>query len=416
MNYEELLEARNDVRNKKYWLPIGDYYRQQTDGKWRGTVDVRKELHESITFSKALEEEAEKNKTLATRHQLHFDVVKEDGVISQLTLEPGNYMTVEQLLIDNPAVVAQKDFYGDVFKALVDTTTYLHQQGIYHVCFSPKTVFVRKGDNAIMLLSHGSFYFGLKDQRAFYGKCADFVAPEVLDRGTIDERCDVYSIAKFMTAICDTSDIPLEYRQAYKKAASESPEDRYASPQAMMAAIRSRHNTFNTLRALIIAGIIAAICVGIFFEMVPETEQVEFVKPAPRQATDDLLDDGFSPDELGVASDGDSLVPDADMERAYQAKAEEIFRKRYEKEADRVLSKIYNKNYMNNSEKKFMTESENTVNELMRLQNELGAEAGLTPERSQLVASSIIERITNQKKKAMGGTNSRGVQTPDAKK
>ena len=60
MNYEELLEARNDVRNKKYWLPIGDYYRQQTDGKWRGTVDVRKELHESITFSKALEEEAEK--------------------------------------------------------------------------------------------------------------------------------------------------------------------------------------------------------------------------------------------------------------------------------------------------------------------------------------------------------------------
>ena len=140
------------------------------------------------------------------------------------------------------------------------------------------------------------------------------------------------------------------------------------------------------------------------------------MKPAPRQATDDLLDDGFSPDELGVASDGDSLVPDADMERAYQAKAEEIFRKRYEKEADRVLSKIYNNNYMNNSEKKFMTESENTVNELMKLQSELGAEAGLSPERSQLVASSIIERITNQKKKAMGGTNSRGVQTPDGKK
>jgi hypothetical protein len=46
----------------------------------------------------------------------------------------------------------------------------------------------------------------------------------------------------------------------------------------------------------------------------------------------------------------------------------------------------------------------------MERQAEMGEAAGLTPERSQLIASEIIERITNEKKKELGGTNSRAVQ------
>ena len=94
----------------------------------------------------------------------------------------------------------------------------------------------------------------------------------------------------------------------------------------------------------------------------------------------------------------------------YQAKAEQIFRKRYEKEADRILSKIYNKDYMNVSEKKFMADNQETLKELMEVQQRLGEEASLTPERSQLIASQIIERITNEKKKQLGSTNARGIQ------
>jgi hypothetical protein len=128
------------------------------------------------------------------------------------------------------------------------------------------------------------------------------------------------------------------------------------------------------------------------------------------------LDDGFDPTELGVTSSGDSLVRDesADFdeatERDYQAKAEEIFRKNYTKEAERILSKIYNKDYMSNAEKKFMAESESTIDELMKTQAKMGEDAGLTPERAQLIATEIIDRITEQKKKEMGGTNSRAIQ------
>ena len=85
-------------------------------------------------------------------------------------------------------------------------------------------------------------------------------------------------------------------------------------------------------------------------------------------------------------------------------------RKKYAQEADRILSKIYNKEYMSNAEKKFTAESQSTIDELMKKQAELGNDAGLTPERSQLIATEIIDRITEQKKKEMGGSNSRAIQ------
>ncbi len=413
MNYEELLAARNNSKKHKSQLPIGGYYREQVNGKWRGLVDIRPELQSNIVFTKALDTECERNKTLANHRQIHFTPVREHGDITQLELELGNFQTFEQLLLDNPAIVAEKGFINQVLTSLVEITTYLHQQGIKHVCYSPKTVFARKGDNAVLLLTHGEYYLALDDQKAFYGDDAQYVAPEVLEHGAIDERCDVYGIGRFMQSLFDQSDLPLEYRAAIKKAVSPSPEDRFNTPQDLLKAIQQRHNTMKTALSLVVAVVIALVCVWLYFDMMPETSPVEFVKPAPRQATDDLIDDGFDPAELGVVSDGDSLVVDEEaLQRDYQAKAEEIFRKNYEKEADRILSKIYNKSYMSNSEKKFISESKSTISELMEAQSKLGEESGLSPERSQLIATEIIERVTNEKRKAVGSTNSRGIKLP----
>lgn len=419
MNYEELLASRSDGKQQKAQQPIGYYYREEIDSKWRGVVDVRKDMSANIVFSKALKAECEKNKELVNNRQIHFSSLSEEsGDIQRLELEPGNFISYEQMLKDDPAVVARKRFFGKTLASLAEITDYLHQQGIKHVCFSPKTVFVRKGDSTPLVLSHGSFYLDINDQRGFYGDDAQFVAPEVLDHGTIDERCDVYSIGKFMQSLYDQSDVPFLYRSVIKKATSELPEDRYDSPQDMLKDIKNRKSMFISIRSLLIAVVVALLLIGLYFEYFPETQPVEFVKPAPRQPTDDLLDDGFDPAELGVTNDGDSLVVDETSLRDYEAKAEEIFRKKYEKEADRILSKIYNKSYMNNSEKKFMTESESTIEELMKAQSEIGSDAGLSPERAQLIATEIIDRVTNQKKKEMGGggsTNSNGVKLPDKK-
>ena len=336
MNYEELLAAKNEGKGNKIQQPIGCYYREQVEGKWCGVVDIRPDLNDNIVFVKALRNECEQNKNLTNHHQLHFTPVKEENEVKRLELEKGNYQTFEQLLIENPAVVASKNFIENTLEALVEVTAYLHEQHIMHVCYSPRTVFARKGDNAVLLLNHGSFYQELNDQQSFYGDDACYVAPEVLNHGTIDERCDVYSIGKFMQSLCDQADLPLEYRAAIKKAVSEKPEDRFSTPEDMLKAIQKRRSMFKSALGVILGIVAALVCLGLYFDMTPESTPVEFVKPAPRQATDELIDDGFDPSELGVAADGDSLVVDEEAvkaaERDYQAKAEEIFRKKYEKE------------------------------------------------------------------------------------
>ena len=269
---------------------------------------------------------------------------------------------------------------------------------------------MRKGDLAVMLLSHGSFYQQMTDQQAFYGDDAQYVAPEVLEGGIVDERSDVYGIGRFLQSLMGQSDLPIEYRSAVKKAVSELPDDRYDTPEDLQKAIMKRRSSIRSAVTTVLALVAALICVGIYFEMVPETNPVEFVKPAPREPIDDLLDDGITPEELGLGGSGATEEDAQPDKRDYDAKAEEIFRKKYEKEADRILSKIYNNDYMSNSEKKFMSESESTIDELMKVQDEMTAESGLSPERARVISSQIIERITEQKKKALGGTNSRGIQ------
>ena len=410
MNFEELLIAKAGGKLNQSHMPIGEFFRAKMDNKYQSRVDIHDSLIASITFSEALKRECEENNTIGDKHQLHFTpVMQNDEIVSLAIVESGQYMSFAEMLSETPAVVANHNFLENVLEGLVSITALLHKRGIRHVCFSPRTVFARKGDYSPMLLSHGSYYLSMSNLEEFYGEDAQYVAPEVLKHGTIDDRCDVYSIGKFIQSLGAVSDMPIEYRRAMKKAVSESPEDRYNTPEELLNAVRKQHNFIRSAIIVSISCIIALVCVGLYFDMFPETNPVEFVKPVPRQPTDDLLDDGFDPAELGVTNSGDSLIYNQASERDYQAKAEEIFRKKYTQEAERILSKIYNKEYMSNAEKKFTAESESTIDELMKKQAELGNDAGLTPERSQLIATEIIDRITEQKKKEMGGTNSRAI-------
>ncbi len=411
MNYEELLLAKAGGKLNQSQMHIGEFFRAKLGDKYLSVVDIKKSLHNNIAFSEALKVECQENPMIADKHQLHFTPIEENGEIVRLSIvETGQYMSFAELLEEDPSIVARSNFLNDVLGGLARISSLLHKKGIRHFCFSPHTVFVRKGDCSPMLLSHGSYYLGINDLAEFYGDDAKYVAPEVLGHGSIDDRSDVYSIGKFLESLSLVAEMPIEYRRAIKKATSETPEDRYDTPDEMFKSVQKVHGYLKTTLTVAVSLVLALIFVGVFFEIYPETNPVEFVKPVPRQPTDDLLDDGFDPSELGVTNSGDSLIYDEASERDYNAKAEEIFRKKYTEEAERILSKIYNKEYMSNAEKQFVTQSQSTIDELMKKQSELGYDAGLTPERSQLIATEIIDRITEQKKKEMGNTNSRAIQ------
>ena len=245
----------------------------------------------------------------------------------------------------------------------------------------------------------------MSDQNAIYRDTADYVAPEVLSGGSVDERSDVYSIGKFIEWLYSTSDMPFEYKRVVKKATQELPEDRYKSVADMRTALKRLKGARGSAMMFLIAIVAALVIVGVYFGMTPEPQQIEYVKPAPKQSTDDLLDDGFDPaTELGVIS-GDSLskLPAEQRKKMeeYQKKGEEIFRKQFEKEADRILSKVYDSEHMGASEKNFMASSQKVFAELMELQQKLSNEANISNEKGQLIATQIIDKITEAKKKTV---------------
>lgn len=382
-------------------LPFGWMHKKLLEGKYVNVVDLRDDLKDSLVFTDALVTEAEQNKTLTDSRQIHFTTLNDSAGLYGVAVE-GHFRTYAQLLAEQPAIVAQKNFINNTIKGLLQLTAFLHEKGIYHVCYAPNNVFSRKGDNEVMLLFHGSAYKAMNDQHELYGDSAAFVAPEVLEEGTIDERSDIYSIGKFMEVLYQQSEVPLELKSVIKKATAADPEKRFGSADEMLKTINNRQNTRSSLVMGIAALLIVAVCFGLYFSLVPERENIEFVKPVSEEETDDLLDEGFDPlTEMGMVGDTTAGSIDQKRMREYEAKAEQIFRKNFTREAERVLSKIYNDDGMRATEKNFLAGSHSTMEELVKAQAKLGAQAGLNDARSQLLATQIIDQVTNRLKKQM---------------
>ncbi|MBR2017488.1 MAG: hypothetical protein IKA00_09400, partial [Prevotella sp.] len=241
MNYEELLKSKEDSLIRVVNLPIGILYKKQLDKKFVSVIDIHQRLLDNPDFSSALAKECEAVASINDAHQLHFMQGIFDGNMEMLTLEQGNFITFEQLLNDSPATVGRDNFIENVVSELLEFTSMLNSQGIYHVCFAPSNVFMRKGDSKPLLMSHGSFYTGLADASFFYADTKEYVAPEVLNGEEYDERCDVYSIGKFIEYLFTVTDMPLEYKKVVKKATQDSPDDRYETVDKMIDALKNKH-------------------------------------------------------------------------------------------------------------------------------------------------------------------------------
>lgn len=404
MNYEELLASRNGAAMRKDEMPFGLLYKKKNEGVYVNYLDLRPELCDSLRFCEALKAESQLVATMKDRRQLHFQVVTDSSGLCSVIVEQGSCYTFERLLEDKPAIVANKNFVERVMKSLVETTTSLNSQGIYHLCFAPSNILVRKGDDTPLLLFHGSSYILVNDREMLFGKGVDFVAPEVLEDGVADARSEVYSLGLLLKYLYAESDVPFEYRAVIAKATHTEPEKRYASPEDMLKAMTSRHSMRSTVIMALVALAVAAIGIGMFIELMPSQERVDFVEAAPKEDFgEEMYPDEYDSSSLldsmsARSTDSTAARVDEKQMKVYEAKAEQIFRKRYTAEANRILSKIYNNENMNSSEKKFLSESSHVMKELAEKQIELGSEAGLSDAKSQRIASEIIERISNEKK------------------
>ena len=148
----------------------------------------------------------------------------------------------------------------------------------------------------------------------------------------------------------------------------------------------------------------------------PNTEPVEFVKPVEEPIPDDLFEDNME-EYLGIGADADSATiaeiiaqeklrndsvsVDEKRMRQYNAKAEAIFRKQFTKAADIIISRVYNTESMSGDQKVFAAKSKQMTEDLAKKQEELSQLTNLSSDRTQAIASEIIENITKKKMEAM---------------
>ena len=398
-------------------MPFGYFHKRQIDGKYSNFVEFLDELSDNILFAECLKKDCEVTAQVSDKHQLHFTPNTEEGSdgIYAVAVEPGNYLTIGQLLYEVPSVVAQKDFLENTVKDLLQLTVTLNEKGIQQVCFAPTNVFVRRNDNSVRLLLHGSPFHRLSAYDTLYEGIEEYIAPEVLRGEAPTDRSDVYGLGKFIDYLNASSGMPIYLKSIIEKATSEDPEARYATVADFRKALSQRKAAFKSAITSLCAIAIALILVGLFFTLTPDTEVVEFIKPVEEPISEELLDEGFDPTtELGAAADSATIakaIKDYQMKdsdkidekkiREFEAKGEAIFRKQFTKEAERILSGVYNGRTMAGGQKAFEAASSKAMEELVEKQIELGENSSLSKEKSTNIATQIIEQITERKKAEM---------------
>ena len=415
MNYEELIETRDARKTTKVRMPYGYFYKRLIEGKYSNFVEFHDELADNIFFSKSVKAEHEALSGIDHKVQLHYAPNEGDDGIYAVAVEVGNYLTVEQVLNEDPSIVARGEFLKQTLRELMEFTSYLNDQDIYHVCFAPSNILLRKSDLAVRLLCHGSFYQKV-DQEQLYEGVERFVAPEVFNGGPIDSRTDVYSLGKFIEYLYDSSGLPLELKRVVEKATAPDPANRYDSVDAMRKMMVNLTNARRTGLMAVAAIAIAAAVVGLFFYLLPSPEVVEYVKPVNEPIPDEMLED--DPDMLiGIGADADSATIAHIVElqkhrkdslgmspgkmKEYNAKAEAIFRKQFTKQAEAIIADVYNTHNMNASEQNFNAKSKIMTERLSKLQDELRKSTTLSQDRASGIASQVIEQLTEKKKAEM---------------
>lgn len=381
-------------------LPIGVLQKKQADRKFINVIGLDDKLVDDVQFNKNVEKECNANPSICDEHQIHFVSGSFDFDSDMLTVEQGNFISLEDVLKDNPLIVANSRFIEKIIRETALFISRLHEVGIYHLCLAPSTVFLKKGEDVPLLASHGSFYLNMPKQRDLYAGMTDYVAPEVLDEGMADERADVYAIGKLMEYLYAMGQMPYAYRAVVKKATSSDASKRYATVDRMLKSMNARSKVFAGAASLAVAVVAALFVFWGYMELMPQTENIEFVKPAGQTGSGDGDEGIYNPSADYALTDSIPELTAEEQEemKRYQDKCEQIFRKQYEREAERVLSKIYSSSNMGSNVNSFIAGSQETLNELIRLRGELAGQAGIDEVKSQRIATEIIDKITERKK------------------
>ena len=412
-----MLNVREGAALNKEKQPLGTFYKKRIDRKYRHVVELRPELAESLVFCDGLRRDQQTSRDAAAgTSQLRYELQEDSSGIYELEIV-GNasYMTLSQLLFNMPSVVAEKGFVDHMVTNLMSILENLHSQGVYQLCLAPQAIFLRKGDRSPMLLWHGSSFQNMNDAKLLYQGFEDTVAPEVLAGEAGDARSDVWAIGALVKKLYESGGMPMEYSQVVKKAMAEDPDKRYQSVESMRHALSRKKGVKRTGIMTLVALAVAALAVFLFFDIMPQSSNVEFIDQNGLVPVDHYAEDipdepiEYDPmeyidpeqleimDSLGILT-GDQLEAFLDSV-APLANAEEIFRRQFEQQAQSMLTQLYSNEQMGSSQNAFIAKSQEVMEDLMQTAQLLGEQCDLSEEQATNLANQIIARIQAEKQR-----------------
>lgn len=417
MNYEEMLNARDNAAVHKEQMLYGSFCKKKIENKYRNVIEIKPELADSLVFCDALRQDRAANLTINDVFQLHYTINEDSSGIFAIELqEMGNFLTLAQLLAETPAVVTEKGFIDNTVRAMMDAAEKLSEKGIFHLCFSPKEILMRKSDRNPMIVCHGSSFRNMSNQAELYSGYEDMVAPEVLTEQPVDTRSDIYAIGCLIRKLYEFGDMPMEYKQVVKKATAEDPAQRYQSIAEMRKALESKKGFKKTL--IMLGAAIAVVLIGIFlfFDLMPQGSNVEFIDDNGLRTRDYYAEDpldtdtiAYDPteyldpdqqeylDSLGTMSEDelnallDSIGPIAN--------AEEMFRRQFTPQVERIMAEIYSRQQMGSSQSSFVANSQQAIDRLMETARQLGEQCDLSEDQTSELADQIISHIQAERQR-----------------
>lgn len=161
-----------------------------------------------------------------------------------------------------------------VLMQLFEAVAYIHRKGVVHNDLKPENIMVTRSDNNVKIID-----FGLSDDDAHYllktlGCTPEYASPELLRRGTLDARSDIYSLGLIMKDI-------LGNRNSFisSKASHQSPDRRYGNVDALIRAYSRRH-----LPALVILSIFILTAIIAPYIQIAHTRGIQSEKEAFRDS------------------------------------------------------------------------------------------------------------------------------------
>ena len=155
MNYEELVSSYTTNGNMRQVTPIGVMQKRRVDTKYETVLTLHDWLVSDPIFMSQIKRESADTAEIKNDYQIPFTL---NDNATELIIGQGNYMSLEQFLNENPAMCADAIFVRNLFSQIVEWGSEYHSRGIFHVCFSPRNVFIQRKTFQLALVSHGSYY------------------------------------------------------------------------------------------------------------------------------------------------------------------------------------------------------------------------------------------------------------------